>query len=357
MLHAIVMAGGSGTRFWPWSRRRRPKQLLPLVGAQPILRATVERILPLVSGDRVWVVTGSETATAVRSLLPEVPAENVLAEPVGRDTAACAGYAAHAVLRLDPRAVCAMLPADHIIGQEERFRTAVAAGAAHVVERGGLLTFGIRPGRPETGYGYLELGSLESTVGDWSIHRLERFVEKPSLEVARRYVEEYDYLWNSGIFVWQAGELLDEVQRQLPALASGLERIAQALGGSDRDAALAEIYPRLPAISVDYGVMEGAANLWSIPVDFPWSDVGSWPALAELLSPDEGGNASRGRTVSVDSAGNLLFSDGPVVAVSGVDDLVIAATPDAVLVIPKEHAQRVKELVAKLEELGLDDVL
>ncbi len=357
MLHAVIMAGGSGTRFWPASRRDRPKQLLDLVCGAPLLRLTFERLTGLVPAERVWVITNRTTAQACRRVLPEVPGANILAEPAGRNTAACVGLAAHAVGAGDDDAVCLVLPADHLIGDDERFRSAMAAGTEAVTRDGGLLAFGIQPTRPETGYGYLEIGEVETQIGRWPICRLRAFVEKPDLERARGYVESGRYLWNAGIFAWRAHDLLSEMERQLPDLAAGLVRIGTALSGPDAAAVLDEVYPSLPATSVDFGIMEGAERSWVVPVDFPWSDVGSWPALADELPTDSRGNSTRGRTEAIDAAGNVLVSTGPVLAVVGVDDLVVVATHDAVLVIPKDQAQRVKDVVERLQSLGWEDVL
>lgn len=357
MLHAVIMAGGSGTRFWPASRHDRPKQFLTLATDTPLLRMTFERLADLVPPERVWVVTTAATAEASRDTLPELPAGNVLAEPVGRNTAACVGFAAHAVLSRDPDATCIVLPADHVIGQEERFRSAMAAGARLVEREGGLLTFGVQPTRPETGYGYLEVGQEHSRDGEWAVHNLQRFVEKPDPERAQRYLESARHLWNAGIFAWRAVDLLDEIQRQLPDLAEGLDQLAEAIHSPEADAVLAEVYPTLPATSVDFGVMEGAQRCWTMPVDFPWSDIGSWSALAEEIPGDSSDNHSRGRVHPQDSRGNVLVSTGPVVSVVGVDNLVVVATPDAVLVVPKDEAQRVKEVVEALRDKGWDDVL
>jgi mannose-1-phosphate guanylyltransferase len=260
-------------------------------------------------------------------------------------------------MQADDGAVCAVLPADHVIGEEDRFRSALAAGFETAARDGGLLTFGIRPNHPETGYGYLEIGERHASAGGWPVHRLDRFVEKPGVETAREYVAGGRHLWNSGIFVWRAAEFLLELGRQLPDLASGLEKVAAAHGTTTARAVLSEVYPKLPRTSVDYGVMEGAERCWTIPVDFPWSDVGAWPALEELLTKDQEGNTTRGRTIAVSAGGNVLVGDGPVVAVAGVDDLVVVATRDAVLVVPKSRAQQVKEIVSELEGLGWDDVL
>jgi mannose-1-phosphate guanylyltransferase len=357
MLHAVIMAGGSGTRFWPASRRDLPKQFLTLATDTPLLRMTFERLEGLVPPERVWVVTTAATADASRDILPELPAGNVLAEPVGRNTAACAGFAAHAVLSRDPEAICIVLPADHVIGQEERFRSAMAAGARLVEREGGLLTFGVQPTKPETGYGYLELGREHAQDGEWAVHHLQRFVEKPDLERAQRYLDSTRFLWNAGIFAWRAVDLLSEIRRQLPKLAEGLSRLAEAIGSSKADAAVAEVYPTLPSTSVDFGVMEGAQKCWTVPVDFPWSDVGSWAALAEALPGDSSDNRRRGRVHTEDSRANVLVSTGPVLSVAGVEGLVVVATPDAVLVVPKDEAQRVKDVVEALHDKGWDDVL
>jgi len=351
------MAGGSGTRFWPASRHHRPKQFLALATETPLLRMTFERLSGLVPVDRIWVVTTAVTADATRKILPEMPADNVLAEPVGRNTAACTGLAAHATLARDPDATCVVLPADHVIGEEGRFRSAMVAGADLVSREGGLLTFGIQPTRPETGYGYLELGEEHTRAEGWAVHRLERFVEKPDADRATSYVNSGRFLWNAGIFAWRAPDLLDEIRRQLPELAHGLDTIAGVLGTSEADAVVSEVYPSLPATSVDFGIMEGAQRCWVVPVDFPWSDVGSWSALTETLPTDADGNTVRGRAQTLDACDNVLVSTGPAVFVVGVNDLVVVATPDAVLVVPKDQTQRVKEVVEALREQGWDDVL
>jgi mannose-1-phosphate guanylyltransferase len=357
MLHAVIMAGGSGTRFWPASRRHRPKQFLSLVSDRPLLRMTYERLVGLVPDERVWIATTAATAEATRDLLPELPPGNVIAEPVGRNTAACTGLAA-ALLQLgDPEATCIVLPADHLIGDDEAFRSAMAAGAALVTDEGGLLTFGVKPTRPETGYGYLEVGDEHRSIDRWVIHRLRRFVEKPDLDRATNYLEGGAHLWNAGIFAWRAADLLGEMARQLPELASGLERIGSAWSAGRGPDELATVYPDLPATSVDFGVMEGAERCWTMPVDFPWSDVGSWLAMADELPGDDGDNACSGRVRTLDAHDNVVVSTGPVVSAVGVEGLVVVATPDAVLVVPKDQAQRVKEVVADLDEQGWDDVL
>ncbi|NOZ78232.1 MAG: mannose-1-phosphate guanylyltransferase [Acidobacteria bacterium] len=357
MLHAVIMAGGSGTRFWPASRRSRPKQFLSLIDGTPLIRTTVERILALVPAERIWIVTAGHTASLARELVPEIPGRNILIEPAGRDTAACAGYAATIISLSDPDAVCLVLPADHIIPDAEALRRALGAGAEHVAEENGLLTFGIRPTRPETGYGYLKIGAAATVRHGHQIHVLDRFVEKPDTRTARRYVDSGVYLWNSGMFAWRAETLLGEIARQLPLLDRGLKAIAEAAGTHREARVLQEIYPTLPRTSVDFGIMEGAQRTWTLPVGFAWSDVGSWAALAEVLPADALGNISRGRITMLDATGNIAISGGPVIAAAGVNDLIIIATPDAVLVVPRSEHQRVKEIVTLLGDAGWEDVL
>ncbi len=357
MLHAVIMAGGSGTRFWPASRKNRPKQFLQLAADRPLLRLTYERLTPMVPPEQIWVVTASATVALTREILPELPPDNVLGEPVGRDTAACVGFAAEVLARHDPGAVCLVLPADHVIGDEDQFKLAMGAGVRQVEENGGLLTFGLRPTGPETGFGYLQVGDACRTIDGHQVHSLSGFVEKPDAVTAQGYLDQGDFLWNSGMFAWKAEDLLAEIDRQLPLLGQGLRRIGDAQGTGDQAAVLAEVYPHLPRISVDFGIMEGATVRWTVPVSFPWSDVGSWPALREVLPSDDDGNVSRGRNVVLDAGRNVIVSEGPVVSLIGVEDLVVVATSDAVMVVPVDQAQKVKAVVEELENRGWDDVL
>lgn len=357
MLHAVIMAGGSGTRFWPASRTHRPKQFLRLAADRPLLRLTYERLTPLVAAERMWVVTAASTVELTRDMLPELPESNIIGEPEGRDTAACVGLAAAVIRKCDPDGVCLILPADHIIGDEDGFRRAMAAGAAQVTRQGGLLTFGLEPTRPETGFGYLRIGRSVGTIDGLTIHRLDGFVEKPDADRARSYLDEGNYLWNSGMFAWRVTDLLDEIDRQLPLLAEGLRTIERSLGTLNEAAVMSEVYPRLPRTSVDFGIMEGAANRWTVPVAFSWSDVGSWPALKEVLPPDASGNVIQGRVIVRDGSDNVVVGEGPVVSLFGVDGLVVVATPDAVLVVPADQAQRVKEIVQELKDRDWSDVL
>ena len=354
-LYVVVMAGGSGTRFWPLSRRARPKQLLPFADGRSLLAATVERLAPLVPPERTLVVTSAGVAEAVRQELPGLPAGNVLAEPTGRDTAACVGWVAWRLGRTKPGAVMLVVPADHLIPDGGALRAALAAAAATALARGGLVTLALRPTRPETGYGYLELGEVVGTAGGRTIHRVRRFVEKPGRERAAEFVAA-GYRWNSGMFAWSVEAIQGAIREHLPELASRLDALMEASDALGEEEALRRHYGELPRVSVDFGVMEKAKPVWAVDVELAWSDVGSWAGLAEVL-PAVPEGATLGDVLALDTTGSVLVSGGPLIATVGVRDLVVVATRDAVLVVPREQAQRVKELVEMLLEKGRDEVL
>ena len=350
------MAGGAGTRFWPLSRRARPKQLLPLLDGRSLLAATVARLRPLLAPERILVVTGTEVAEAVRAELPDLPGGNVLVEPAGRDTAACIGWVAWRLAERHPEAVMLVVPADHVVPDGGAFRLALAAAAAAAHARGGLVTIGFRPTRAETGYGYLELGELAGVIGAHEVFRVARFVEKPARDRAEEMLAAGTYRWNGGLFAWTVATIRDAIRTHLPALAAGLDAMMADAAAIGEARAVARHYPSLERTSIDFGVMEKASGVSAVAVDFEWSDVGSWVGLAEVLSP-AGGEVRIGDIVGVDTGGNVLVSDGPLVAAVGVHGLVVVATRDAVLVVPKEQCQRVKELVDLLRARGRVDLL
>jgi mannose-1-phosphate guanylyltransferase len=371
MRFGVILAGGGGTRLWPFSRQRRPKQLLPL-GTSPdesLLAATMRRLAPICTADQVVVVTAAELAVAVRAELPEVPAANMLYEPVGRNTAAAIGLAAVVLAARDPDAVLAVLPSDHNVRDERRFRDALAAGFAAAEAEDVIVTLGIVPTAPETGFGYLELGAAR---GDGTA-AVARFVEKPDRETARAYLASGRFLWNAGIFVARARRWLVDLAAHMPETWAGLAEIQAALargGGAGAGAAVgdgataaalaaaARVYPGLPAISIDYGVMERAADVMTVRGDFGWSDVGSWTALAEYRAGDDAGNVVQGVAVLHDAHRNIIVADsGCAVAVIGCDDLVVVKAGEAVLVVPRARAQEVREVVDLLRSRGLKEYL
>ncbi len=355
-LWAVVMAGGSGTRFWPLSRARRPKQLLPFAGGRSLLAATVERLAPLVAPHQTLVVTTAATEEATRRELPQLPAANVLAEPTGRDTAPCVGWAAWRLARRTPSAVMLVVPADHLVPDGAALRRMLAAAAATATARGGLVAIALRPSRPETGFGYLELGEAAGAAGGMRVCRIARFVEKPDRRRAEEFLAAGNFRWNSGMFAWTAEAICEAIRTHLPELADGLDRLVADADTVGEAEALRRHYPRLPRISIDFGVMERAANVWAVEAELAWSDIGSWLALADLLPPSPAG-ATMGDVTALDSDGCVLVSDGPMLSVVGAHDLVVVATADAVLVVPKDQTQRVKELVERLREVGRDELL
>lgn len=348
------MAGGKGERFWPQSRLTRPKQLLPIVGDSPMLTQTVERLPSLVPYENIIVLTNREQRAAVLEACPMLPAENVVAEPVGRDTAAAVGLAAVLVGQRDAHATLAMLPADHVIHDSAAFCDVL--GAAFEAAEGGdrLVTLGINPNEPATGFGYIQKGDIVAQAAGRDVFAVSRFVEKPDLETAKGYLASGDYLWNAGMFVWSVSSIRAAIKSSVPELDEGLGRIESDLtGGCEMDTALEAHFPGLKKISVDYAVMEKATNVFTLAATFDWDDVGAWPAIVKHMDADDDGNAVRGAGVARDGKGNLVVStDDHLVAVLGADDLIVVHTEDATLVCPKSKAQSIKALVT---ELGQDD--
>lgn len=357
----VVMAGGSGTRFWPLSRRDRPKQFLALADRVPLLRATLDRLPPLCRQENTFVVCGPGHVAAVRRMLPRLPRANLVVEPCARNTAPCVGLAALHVRARQPRGVMAMLPSDHHISRPEGFRAALAAAAA-VAEKGVIATIGIRPSRPETGYGYLKVGprlpGAGKARGALAPRKVERFVEKPDLVTAARYLAEGTYLWNSGVFVFRADVVLDEIRRAMPVLGEQLEVIERALGTPAYARTLKRIFPDCPSISIDYGVMEKSRRIAVIPAEFGWSDVGSFAALSEVRPVDADLNVTEGEAVVIDGRENVVLGHGRrPIAVIGLDGVVAVDAGDAILVVRRDRAQDVRRAVDELHRRGRDDAL
>ena len=360
-VYPVIMAGGSGTRFWPLSRQLFPKQLLKIIGDETLIQQTMRRVVAAAPPERVMISTNPPQAESIRLQLSEwkeALKDNFVLEPEGRNTAPAIALVALHLIRRDPDAVMLVVPADHIVKGQKEFDAAVAlaAGLAH---QGLLVTFGIKPIRPETGYGYIkpDLRKVLGKRGTLKGYRVGRFVEKPNAVKAAQYLKAGDYYWNSGMFVWRAATILEEIHRHQPGLARGIEQIARLMEDNQSRAALDEAYRGLPAISIDTGVMEQSDKAAMVPVSFKWSDVGSWGSLDEVAAKDKAGNVLGGRVVDIDSQRSVVYGDRRVVATIGLTDMVVVDTPDATLVCPKSRAQDVKRIVDILKQQGAPEHL
>lgn len=354
-IFAVILAGGAGTRFWPASRAARPKQLLSLTGPRPMLLETAERVRPVVgSWSSIYVAGGSLTEAATRATLPEMPAENLLVEPSPRNTAPCIAWAASRIARTSPDAVVLVLPSDHHIGDVPAYRRALGL-AIEAARTGVIVTLGIRPTRPETGFGYIEVGEERAGVA-----AAKRFVEKPDRETASAYLASGRFLWNAGMFVFRARDMVDAIRAHQPAIADALDRFDAAARAGDEDAEVARLFPMLPSVSIDVGVMEKLDRLAVVPAEFGWSDVGSWEAAYELCDKDEAGNSVGAFLVAVDAKRNHVVDattagdKKKVVALLGIEDLVVVETDDALLVMPRSRSQDVRAVVDRIKAMGVD---
>jgi len=354
-MKAVIMAGGQGTRFWPVSRELYPKQLLKIGGEHTLLQETVLRLAPLVDPGDIHVVTGGKLLVDIRGQLGQIEGgeslmENIIVEPMPKNTAPAIGLAALVLKKSDPDAVMAVLPSDHLIKDRDGFHDTLKKAAA-LAEKGMLVVFGIKPDRPETGFGYIKAGG---DVGGGGM-KVERFVEKPDEETAVSYLESGDYLWNSGMFVWKASVILEEIAAHMPVLGRALADIDEALGGVGEKNVLEEAFETIDSESIDYGVLERSDKVCVLPANFDWSDLGSWSALDDVLEPGEDGNVTVGRVVSIDCNDTTFYAEDRLVAAVGLSDAIVVDTPDATLVCSKDKAQKVKDIVGILKEKGYEE--
>ncbi|MDD5711759.1 MAG: mannose-1-phosphate guanylyltransferase [Smithellaceae bacterium] len=357
-MYAVIMAGGKGTRFWPRSRERMPKHLLDIISEKTILQETVERIKPLIPEGKIFVVTGASHVAELKRQLPELPGENIIIEPVGRNTAPCIGLAALHIRHRDPKAVMVVLPSDHLIIDEKRFRVILKAAARTARDGEHLVTVGIEPTAPETGYGYLEMGAQAATVAGEEVFQVKAIREKPNTKLARSYIKKGTFLWNSGMFIWKAETILAAIERHLPDLHAGLAKIERALGTAREQAVVKKVYGELKGISIDYGVMEKAKNVLILKGAFGWSDVGSWDALWEVEKKDASGLVHKGPGPFIDiGAKNSLVSSRKLTVLVGVEDLIVVETKDALMICKRGASQRVREVVEALTERNLNRYL
>ncbi|HHN45904.1 MAG TPA: mannose-1-phosphate guanylyltransferase [Planctomycetes bacterium] len=357
-LYPVIMVGGAGTRLWPVSRKTNPKQLMKIGSRESFLAACYRRACKLAPRENVIVVTTAEMSSYISKEIPDCPADNIIREPVGRDTAAAVGLSAVIAAHRDPTAICAVLPADHHIGPSEDFVRGMEAAARLAADHDYLVCTGIVPTYPSTAYGYVHRGEKIADVCGIPSYRVNSFREKPNPYTAREYIESGDYYWNSGIFIWKAQVILEELARHLPDHYIRLQEISDALGARDFTETLERVYPEMKRVSIDYGVMEYTRRAAVVEGVFPWDDIGTWTAAGRYLEHDDAGNAIDAETLLINCRGNIINAPkGKMLAMIGVDDLVVVDTPDALFIAPKDRDQEVKDLVKKLKELGRNDLL
>ncbi|MBC8313131.1 MAG: mannose-1-phosphate guanylyltransferase [Candidatus Cloacimonetes bacterium] len=347
---ALIMAGGIGTRFWPLSTRKNPKQFLNILGNRSMIQQTVDRISPKISSENIYVVTNQEQIKLVEKHLPELPKKNIIAEPFGRNTAACIGLASITLKEKYPaEQTMLVLPADHYVGKPEKFLEIISFASKFAKGSGNLLTFGIQPSHPATGYGYIESGEILNKQTH-KIYKVKKFKEKPNYETAKKFISKGNFFWNSGMFLWRIDSILNAFESYMPKLRENLKKIKKLL--PDKKDEIAKIYENLESVPIDIGVMEKAENAAVIPVDIDWNDIGSWQAVYDLMTKDGDGNYFNGNIINLNSKNNYLFSenDKKIIALTGIENLVVVDTKNALLICKKENSQNVKKIVEILNK-------
>ena len=353
MVYAVIMAGGSGTRFWPKSTKKLPKQFLSLFGEGTMIQNTAKRIEDVIPQERILVVTNDSYVDIVKNQLPDVPSDNIVGEPVAKNTAPCVAIAAEMLYKKDPEAVMVVLPADHHITQPEAFNQYLKAAVEKAKKGKNLVTIGINPDRPETGYGYIHGdNSTEESLHDKSVHPVKAFKEKPDEETAKKFLKSGDYYWNSGMFIWSAQTILEEFGKHLSEMYNQVKEAGNDLFGDNHAQAIDRFYHSCESVSIDYGIMEHAQSVFVVPGEFGWNDVGSWTAAYELEETDDSGNVVKAANTTFSEASNNYIStdSGKMISVVGLDGVAVVETDDAILVCKLDKAQNVKEIVNQLKE-------
>lgn len=355
--YAVIMAGGSGSRFWPLSRELTPKQILRITGHNSLLQETIDRLDGFIPSDRIYVVTNRKQVRILRQHLREQDETNIIIEPTPRNTSPCIGLAAINIRRIDPEGIMIVLPSDHLITDTVAFQSTIRKGIEIVRDKDPLVTIGMPPTRPETGYGYIQFDTDNAGLQD-NVYKVKTFAEKPNRATAERFVKTGDFYWNSGIFIWSAKRILEEMEEHLPEQFEQLMLIDQARGRKDYDKYVASHYNRIKPISIDYGIMEVSPSpIYMIAAGFGWSDVGSWDEIYRILPKESNGNATEGESVTLDAKNNLIYSPGKLTAVIGLDNILVVNTKDATLICSTDRGQDVKVIVEKLRKDGRKEYL
>lgn len=359
-VYAVIMAGGVGSRLWPRSREASPKQLLHIMGDGTMIQNTVARLQPIVPPERIFIVTNAKQIAGFREQIPAVPEENLIAEPFGRNTAPCVGLAAASVMDRDPNALMVVLPADHWIENVREFQNRIRVACEVAEKKRGLVTLGITPSRPETGYGYIQWRDRQEGIEEFyeqGVRAVRTFAEKPDMKTALRFLQSGDFLWNSGMFIWRADVILDEFNKHLPDLHEQINTIATSFRTENYTEVLESVYKRMTPISIDYGVMEKARNVYVLQCEFGWSDVGSWDEAYRLSQKDQDGNSLLGEVVAIETNNSFVRSDGRMIATIGLEDVIIVDTPEALLVCKRGDSQQVQGVVDYLRRKKINTLL
>ncbi|ANE47047.1 mannose-1-phosphate guanylyltransferase [Paenibacillus swuensis] len=354
---AVVMAGGKGERFWPKSRTKLPKQFLNISGNKSMLQQSIQRLEKLIPLEQIFIVTNDLYAELIKAQIPNLPQDNIIVEPIGRNTAPCVGLASIIIEEKFPNSSMIVLPSDHIIKNEEGFLQIVRTAVEVCEKHDSLVTLGINPTYPETGYGYIESNMDIFELNELSVEKVSRFVEKPNEYTAKKYIEAGNFYWNSGIFVWKVSVIRNHIQKLMPDMHDLLETMKHAFISNTRNEVIKSEFPKMPDISIDYGIMEKVNNIYVIPCIFGWDDVGSWTALERIDELDENGNVVRGNILNLDTKGCIIESNGKLIATLGVDDLIIVDTEDVTLICHKNKAQEIKSIIKELKIQKLEQYL
>ena len=358
MLYAVIMAGGSGTRFWPWSREKKPKQLLKITGKDTMIKQTIDRIVTEISPNNIYIVTTSLQAEGIKGELPQIPAKNIISEPFGRNTAACIGLAATIISKEDANATMAVMTADHVIEPSDLFLKALHCAERLAAETNALVTFGIKPKGPSVNYGYIQRSKEAINYDGFPVYDAICFKEKPDHATAENFVQSGEYYWNSGIFVWSVKTILENIKTLMPQLASGLTKIGESVGTPDESSVIRDEYEKFESVSIDYGVMEKASNVKIVEANFKWDDVGSWLAVERLNKSDQNNNTILGKHCGINTNGSIIVGDEEhLITTINVSNMIIVSTKDVTMVCNKDNAEDIKKLTDVLNEKGFNSYL